>query len=432
MGTGLLVFADAGLNSAAQTNRGQTSFDTASAGMQAAKQQLMANTQFEDYDGGVTPDVQWSSSKGGMNLSFPGDLGSANVTITYVDGQNFAVVSTGTSGDAKRKIAATVTTVPQITTSIPSVYFSWNNLTWSGGGGGCNIGTSIFVMGNADIRGNFNACTNMDMTYGLWAASGSGSGPYPNAGGSYPNFYNETPRTVKESGIGARGKIVTSGGASASVGLGTRSFDSTTNPKIVADYSASNLAKAQKIAFPFNPAPTPPASDMETLRQRALLIEKQKGTPHYYDAIPGNGIRDAGMTSSRDITTWPSGTDYETVVFYEFAPTTSVSSPPTRTAAWKINGTCSTSSPYKGALAVENGNVSLGAGVGGFNGAVVMRGGGKFTSSGTSCLTGYINSDGLLDMGGSFQSATVPPLTSLSAFEGSISTAVKDWREVYP
>jgi hypothetical protein len=432
MGMGLLVFADAGLNSAAQTNRGQTGFDTADAGMQAARQQLYDNTQSEDYDGNnaVTPDVQWSSSKGGMNLTFPENLGSAKVTIQYVSGQNFAVVSTGSSGDAKRKIAATLTTVPSISTSVPAVFFSWGNLSWSGGGSGpCNLGNSIFLMGSATVTGSVNICPTMDPTYGLWAQVGTGGGPYPNAAGSYPNFYNPTPRTDagKVAGIGAVGGISTSGGATAAIARGSRSYDNDTCPTFVKAYD-SGVPKSgctTKMTFPFMPSATPPPSDTETLRQRALLLEKQKpGTSYYFDSIPGNGVDDPGMTSDRSISTWPSNTDYQTVVFYKFAL-------PLKTATWNIAGSCSTSSPYKGVLAVENGNVSLGGNSGGFNGAIVIRGPGEFTSSGTSCMTGYVNSFGNLNMGGSFLAGVVPPLTSLTAFEGSNAVAVKNWQEVY-
>lgn len=423
MGAGLLTFVTTDLNAVVQVNQGQNAFDMADAGIKAAKKQLSdtpSTTKYNDTNSSGD-DVQWSSAKGGKNVSFPDISGrSANVQIRYNSStERFVVESLGTSGSAKRKIEATYKVTPGISSSIPAAHFAWGNITQNGGGGDCNInGTSMFAMGDASFGGSFDICSNPDQAYGKWAAT-SGTGPYPNSVGSYPNPYNSTPRQDSVAGIGARGKISTKGGAASEVAKGTRSFDSTTNPKVV----SGSPANSGQIAFPFGVAGSPPASDLETLRQRALYLEKQNpGTDYYMDSNPGNGVNDAGLTSDQSITSWPTGSNYQTVRFYEFATSG-------REVGWGIKSSCSSTDTRKGVIAVENGDFTIGSNKGGFNGAIVIRGG-SFSSGGGACITGYVNSGGDIDMRGGFGAGTVPPLTSLPAFQSG-SVELLGWRERY-
>lgn len=424
MGAGLLTFVTTDLNAVVQVNQGQNAFDMADAGIKAARRQLADTSGTTKYDdtGASGDDVQWSAAKGGMNVSFPGVSGrSANVQIRYDSStQRFVVESLGTSGSAKRKIEAVYKVTPGISNSIPAAHFTWGNINQNGGGGGCNLnGTSMFGMGNASFGGSFSICSDPDQAYGRWAAT-SGTGPYPNSVGSYPNPYNSTARSDSVAGIGVRGTISTTGsGAASAVAKGTRSFDWTTNPKLV----SGPPANTSQIAFPFGVASSPPASDLEALRQRALNLEKQNpGTSYYIDSNPGNGVNDAGFTTNQSITSWPTGSDYQTVVFYEFATSG-------RAVSWDITANCSPTDTRKGVIAVENGNFSIDNNNGGFNGTIVIRGG-TFSSGGNACITGYVNSSGDIDMSGGFGAGTVPPLTSLPAFQAG-SVELLGWRELY-
>jgi len=117
MGAGLLTFVMTDLNTVTEQNRGQTAFEVADAGIEAAKHQLAANVVTTDYDDQIkTPlapddDIQWSAAAGGVTLTNLGEGGattdSVNVKIKYrIATTDFRVVSEGTYGVAKRKIEA--------------------------------------------------------------------------------------------------------------------------------------------------------------------------------------------------------------------------------------------------------------------------------------------------------------------------------------
>lgn len=409
MGAGLLTFVVTDQENLIEVNQGQDAFEMADAGAQAAKMQLKTNPDASLY----TSSFDWSDADG-KDLSMDNADGKdARVRIepnTPSTGL-FTATSTGTAGNATRKIQTIYRATPAISNSVPAAHFTWGNIDHRGGGGGCNLdGTSMFAMGNASFGGSFSICDTPDQAYKKWAATAD---TY-----SYPNPFNSTARSDQRAGIAVRGTI---SGADAAVAKGTRSFDSTTTPRVVPDYNASSLSNSQKIAFPFGVASSPPPSDLETLRQRALELERQNpGRSYYYDRFPGNQSDDEGITSDQSITSWPTGSSYETVVFYEFAGSG-------RKVSWVLSGACSSASSTKGVLAVENGSFDLNGT--GFNGTIVIRGG-AFDSAGNSCMTGNINSSGDITIKGGSGTGTVPSLVSLPAFQGG-STSLIGWRELY-
>lgn len=413
MGAGLLTFVITDQENLLEVNQGQNAFEMADAGAQAAKMQLKAYPDASLY----TTSFDWSDADGkdlGMDNANGKDARVRIEPNTPSTGL-FTATSTGTAGNAKRKIQTIYKATPLISNSIPPAHFTWADINQSGGGGNCNLdGSSMFAMGNASFGGSFSICATPDQAYKKWAATAD---TY-----SYPNPFNSTARSNQSAGIAARGTISTNGGSAAQVAKGTRSFDSTTTPRVVPDYNASPLLNSQKIAFPFGVASSPPASDLETLRQRALELERQNPGSYYYDTNPGNEIDDSGITSNQSVTSWPTGSSFSTVVFYEFATSG-------RKVSWDISSSCSSTDSRKGVIAVDNGSFEIGNNNGGFNGAVVIRGG-TFSSGGNACMTGYVNSSGTINMSGGFQSGSVPPLTSLPAFQGG-STSLVSWRELY-
>jgi hypothetical protein len=123
MGAGLLTFVSRDLNTVLENNRAQRAFEVADAGIEVAKRQLASSVVRDHYDDdGATivgaEDIQWSVAKGGLTLNdLDGDgdpKDSVNVTIEYIaEGEDpdfpeehFLVISTGTYGEAKRKIEA--------------------------------------------------------------------------------------------------------------------------------------------------------------------------------------------------------------------------------------------------------------------------------------------------------------------------------------
>ena len=124
MGAGLLTFVSRDLNTVTEENRGQRAFEVADAGVQAAKRQLASGVDRTVYNGNGSgacgsDDIQWSALRcddpKGLTLNnLDGEAttsDSVNVTIEYkpavgLTQEYFRVISTGTYGNAKRKIEA--------------------------------------------------------------------------------------------------------------------------------------------------------------------------------------------------------------------------------------------------------------------------------------------------------------------------------------
>ena len=116
MGAGLLAFVNRDLFTVIQENRGQRAFELADAGVGAAKQQLYSDCSVDPtscaphYDGADGDDIQWSVSEGGLTLEdLDGDADtpdSVTVMIEPLGTDSFKAISTGTYGNAKRKVEA--------------------------------------------------------------------------------------------------------------------------------------------------------------------------------------------------------------------------------------------------------------------------------------------------------------------------------------
>ena len=422
MGAGLLTFVSTDLNNVVEVNRGQRAFEMADAGIKAAEMQLEYESHVALYD---SPDagranLQWADSAGGKNRSMDGN--TANVRITSLGSGSFKVISTGESGVAKRKIETIFKERSTANINIPPSYFTQRNLTFTG-----NVtlnGVSIFALGDVTASGSISVASTPDKAYGKWAET--------NDAYSYPNQFNLTARAGYKAGIAARGKLCV-GGVSASNALlrGSLSFGNTyvsdpptcntavsnTWPRVVPDYNASALSSSQKIAFPFDAAEH--SGDLETLRQRAIDLEAQTGYDYYKQNLSGE----------QRITSWPSGSDYETVMFYSFNTYNSANR-----VIWDINTLCSNTT-RKGVIVVENGDFRIAGNRAGFNGAIIVRGGsgdnqGTFTSEGGSCINGYANSRGNMYIAGTFNGSDVPILSSLPAFN-TRNMQTQSWRELY-
>ena len=133
MGAGLLTFVRTDLTTVVEVNQGERAFELADAGVQAAVQQLKdpVNANASRYNGGGD-DLQWSEdpSKGGVTLN---DLDSSAATSDSVlvtiktlstPANSFLVTSTGTYGEARRKIEAILrkTSSPTSSSGIPAYY----------------------------------------------------------------------------------------------------------------------------------------------------------------------------------------------------------------------------------------------------------------------------------------------------------------------
>jgi hypothetical protein len=435
MGAGLLVFVQRDLDSVVENNRGQRALELADAGVQVAKEQLKDDSDPAHYNGG-SDDILWSKSKGGVTLrdldGSPATEDPVQVVIEYkydlvqqVD--SFVVVSTGTYGDAKRKIEAIFKRTDAIS-STPPAYFTRSDLKISG-----NItstGASYFAMKNGDVSGSINFGAVVDPMK-RWASTDDAL--------SYPNSFNGTPRPALSAGLPgvAVGNVLTLGSGlqiSTQVNKGVRSFDKDTVPHVCVPYyrpceypagSGVVLADTQKIGFPFPTERLP--NDIEILRRKAQEQEQANPSVDYYKENLAAG--------THSITSWPTDADHNTVFFYSF-PTWSSNN----VVKWDLNLLC-TDATRRGVIVVENGNFELSGNRGGFNGTVLVYGGidpatndyypdrGQFHSSGTSCMSGYATSTGNMYLSGNYSAVNIPALTDLTVFVGSMK--LTSWRELY-
>ena len=439
MGAGLLTFVQKDLDSVVESNQGERAFEQADAGVQAAKQQLNLDSIPGHYDGGAD-DVRWSAdpSMGGVDLSNLDGISTTsdavNVAIKYKQPTPdvFVVISTGTYGGAKRKIEAVFKRTGG--SALPPAYFTRSNLFFNG-----NITSdkvSYFALLSGSISGASTTLgTNPDVL-GKWAEKAGDSN-------SYPNAFNATPRSSALGGIAVGQTLSLTANAAANIPKNSRSFDISTNPRVVANYQASkavgSTTDSSIIAFPFDTSlsldPNNSPYYIESLRQEAQ--KQQAANPsevRYRTVAAGNSVSIGGSKGNVNID-WPSSATYETVVFVRFA-----SYNPANVVSWDYNSSCNNST-RRGVIVVENGDFEINSSSGGFNGTVVTWGGvvpgtstpyndrGKFTSKGGACMVGYANASGDMSMSGDFSAGTVPGLSSLSSFAGGIK--LESWRELY-
>jgi hypothetical protein len=455
MGAGLLTFVTTDLRNVAEANRGEQALQVADAGVQVAKQQLIEDgNATTGYDGGAE-DRPWSycynipdctsasptpSGSDGMTLNM--DAGSAKVTILMTGSTPaiYRVISEGRVGDARRKIEAFIRGDAAVT--FPRTYVTRSDLILSGS---INpVGITFFALRNATLGNNVNLGDQPDRYYGSWAET-TGTGPYPNIAGSYPNDFNATARSTNLSGVAAQDIVTLGNNPHSSQTLGARVFGSNTSPTVVPDYDASPLAPAAKIAFPFQvPTDQEDREELTVLRQRALSQETLSN-PLYIDSSPGNKVDDAGMldrvcsspgNNALEITSWPSGSNYGTVRFYEFQDYNPCNVVKYNNGAAEAN--CSSTNPPKGVIVVQNGDF-LYDGNRAFNGGIIVRAydasgtsiptQGKFTASGNPCLKGYANSGGTMAISGNISLGDVPQLGTVGTFRGGMEQV--SWRELY-
>ncbi|MDN5697342.1 MAG: hypothetical protein L0G70_05120, partial [Rubrobacter sp.] len=155
-------------------------------------------------------------------------------------------------------------------------------------------------------------------------------------------------------------------------------------------------------------------------------LEAEDGSYGYYHG-------DASETET--INDWPEESDPGTVVFYDFEGEYNKKNK-VQTGGNALQGGCSDEDDGdQGVIVVNNGNFEL-TGNNEFNGIVIVRGGdsndeGTYLARGNSCLQGYANASGEIDLGGTAdgQEEEVEALGDLPAFGDRIQ--MTNWREVY-
>lgn len=419
MGAGLLVFVRNDLEAVVEVNQGQRAIDSADAGIQAGKRQLLSNASEGRYDGNsptpdATADSSWSSASGGKNLTF--NANSVNVQIQYLEPSDtsteltdpnyapklvvapatdypepedyFKITATGNVEEAKRKIEAIYVTADE---GVPKGYYTPGSITVNGTA--CIDSVSLFALGDITFNGS-GGCpspgghmTGTDLAYGNWVKAP----------------FNTTARATNLAGAGAVGTINTK--------VPGRDYDTGTTPKFIQKTPPEGSQTTSEISFPFDYA----LPDTQFLRD----IAKTNGT--YYEV--------SGGTVS--VSSWPAppaGSDpSSTVVFYKF---TSAGS---NTLKWDVPGSCTDAADNKyGTLVVENGNFTTQPNKARFVGAVVIRGGdatdGTSDDTGRSCLEGFINAQGAVKIAGN-----VTPMSTEAAGKrpGWYSVRLWSWRELY-
>jgi Tfp pilus assembly protein PilX len=445
MGAGLLVFVRNDLEAVVEVNQGQRAIDAADAGIQAGKRHLLtaatADATTNIYDGNTTNgDSPWSPNGGGKNLTFNGVANNVNVKIQYLNpsttssqltdpnyapelvpaGQTdypepkdyFKITSTGTAGQAKRKIEAIYLTEDM---GVPKGYFTPGSINVQGSA--CIDSVSLFALGDVTFGGG-GGCTladgtkshmkGTDLAYGNWCkppfntTARGGAAPCTD-----PNIGNTN------AGAGATGTIT------GSPSLGTRDFHGSTtnptNPKFIQKNPPDGSQTSSEISFPFDYA----LPDHTFLRD----IAKSNGT--YYEVSDGTA----------SLSSWPAppaGSDpSSTVVYYKFTSNTS------NTLKWDVSGSCTNMADDKyGTLVVENGNFTTQPNKARFVGAVVVRGGevadataeGEASDTGKTCLSGFINAQGTIKVAGN-----VSPMSTeaLGKRPGWYGVRLWSWRELY-
>lgn len=438
MGAGLLVFVRSDLEAVVEVNQGQRAFETADAGVQAAKRQLLSDATEASYDSNTGSNSDWAYVGGpggpGKNLTFsantvnikiqyllpsdnPSELTNANHAPELVpSGQTdypepkdyFKVTSEGTTGEARRKIEAIFSTYDL---GVPKAYFTPENITINGSA--CVKNVSLFSLGDIRFTGQGGCVlpgggkTHMqgtDTTYGNWQ-----------------NSFNITPRTRTDAGVGTVGSVNGKVAGRDYDEDGTTSGTiSSSNPKFVKDVSSGGQTSSE-ITFPFDYKTQLVSGEAD--KERLAFLEEEA---RLQEAATGqDNYREIGGTNP-SLSTWPSGSDYGTVVYVRLTG----SNP--GTLKWDVPGDCTASSSKKGILVVENGNFTTQPNKALFSGAIIVRGGviedGEYSDSGNTCLEGFANANGEITISGSANPSFSPDLSSSPGF---YKVRLWSWRELY-
>ncbi len=441
MGAGLLTFVQRDLESVVEVNRGQSAFEMADAGVQAARQQIRRDGDPEHYDidntanaayySGVCNDAgddstqqsprlpatdDWSP-EAGVTRDVPG-TGKFTVQIRWMSrvsaadqrcrapvvagfepgkAQFFRVTSEGEFSGAKRKVEAVVSTFDL---GVPRAYFTPSNISVNGSS--CIKGVSLFSLQDITFNGG-GECTlpdgskthmsGTDFAYGNWNTSG----------------FNTTPRPTTDAGVGAVGTV--------NQKVSGRDFDTSSNPTRFVKYlDPPSPQPTSEITFPFNYNYAIPGTTEDN--ERLAFYKAEAELQGNYKEIAGNG--------NESLSTWPTNSSYDTVYYVKFTG----ASPGTLT--WDVPGDCSAASRKKGILIVENGGFTTSPNQALFSGTIIVRGGvvsdGAYSDSGNTCIEGFANASGEIKVSGSTNPSSTPNLANTLGFYG---VRLWSYRECY-
>lgn len=374
MGAGLLVFARNDLESVIRVNQGQRAFYAADAGVQAAKRQLLSDASPASYDDDGSGDACDSPLDEDEPVSSEWSNGAARdfedgdfvVEIRWLnDGcgapsgvpkaEYFEITSTGTSGEATRKVEAVYAPSD---VGAPLANYAAGDVAI----GGTSAINGVSVFGSQDVElQDSESLQGDDATYPGWSSTDS------------------------PAGVGAVGDI--SGDRAA---VGTRDFDGGSDPRFVEEVAEGG----SEPTFPFDPDYFRRASVLDFLKEEATA--------------QGNLQTSGGSLS------WPEDSTSNTVVYVEFdgsAGTLKLSSD----VCSETSGCRGTLVVENGSYTMEDGSVFSGAVVvaGGENPNSLSA----TVESGAS-LEGFASSSGPLSINGEISALPVEEARLRPGFYG--------------
>ena len=460
MGAGLLTFVQNDLSSVIESNQGQTAFNLADAGTQAAKRHLLVDASAFNYDGnsatGTAPggESPWSCKPDANNVCTGSgktiDLGTGNSTKVWIqylkpslnadhldDGDRaselvtsgtdyefgrdfFRVISEGTAGNARRKVEAIYQTYDLGT---PRAYFAQGNIALRGAANIDNI--SVFSLLNVTLEGSGDKVSGEDLAYGNWLN---------------PPF-NTRARGTTMAGIGAVGTIT------ANRKIEAEDFDmngsrTTTTPKFIRKTNPEGAQNnSTEITFPFNYQRQP---DIEMMSNAAKMQSNGCGQTNYYEVTgPTANLEEACVGTGPK---WPASSDISTVVFVRFTNAASIN---TNLLTWAVdhpsypNDGCDAveddlATPAKGTLVVQNGNFKTGQNKLPLRGTVVVKGSApnvgtngtglfSYEDTGGACMESFAHASGDMDIGGNPGAVT----QERGNRPGFFGIRLWSWRECY-
>lgn len=429
MGAGLLVFVQRDLATVVEVNRGQQAFETADAGVQAARRQLLSDARIESYDGNGTGESDWSfgdPSGAGRNLTLDGK--TMNVRVRYLpaarapanpnqdqapelipasapasqmrppSGCRFFKVTSDANmgtGGARRKIEA-ILCASQL--NVPTAYYTPKTIEFDGN---VNVsGVSFFAREN--IKGVTSGSVSIDrITEALYKDWDSTKfDPTSN--------HNTTARSVTAAGFGAEGRVCGNATCTTSVADGVNDFDSTTSTKFIRKSTPQGLQTSSEITYPFE-------TDTSTLIR--FLEDEARRQLNYYSAP-----QDIDSTTNGGKAKYPETSDERTVFFMD-------ANGQTADIDYAVNNT----PQAQGTIVVRNGNLKINNSSNGFKGVIIVTGNGsttgKYQSSGNDTVEGFVIADGNMTIRG-----TVAPFVVTDDFTnrpGFYGVDIWSWRELY-
>lgn len=430
MGAGLLTFASTDLSSVVQVNQGQQASDTADAGVQAARRQLLSDADPDHYDNVGIANSSWAyKNTSGTDqqrvLSFDGK--TIKVSIQYLPpvtapatpnsnqapeiilaGQTklesgcryFKVKSYGESGAAKRGIEAILCASKL---DLPTAYYTPKNIDFRG-----NVelsGVSFFAKGNITKNGSVSVNRSGTALYGDWDTANFNPPSNHNTQGRKTSYPSGTP--VVGAGLAAEGTIDDFGTGFR----GSYDFDKNTTPKFCRKPASTTSPPCSTTASDEDPNPSGTISypfdpngevDLEFMKEEASLQGNYQAT-----------------NTAIGTSNYPSDSTDQTVFYVNGEGGTVDYNIPASHAA-------------SGTIVVENGNIKMNGNVK-FKGIMIITGNGTstglYTTSGTPELDGFVIADGDMTIRGD-----AAPLTISEDFvnrPGFYSVKMWSWRELY-